>query len=198
MEMGIWLVGTAYIVGGIPFAFVLARRWGGTDVRYSGSGNIGAANVLRTTGASVALAVLALDLSKGYVVVFAARSLGADQVIQGLVAVAVVAGHILPAWLKFRGGKGVATACGAFAVLAPAAVLGAAVIFILVVWVTRYVSLGSMSAALALAPLGCATASPPPVVVSALVVAILVMLRHTSNIRRLTAGCERRLGERGA
>ena len=155
--MGIWLVGTAYIVGGIPFAFVLARRWGGTDVRYSGSGNIGAANVLRTTGASVALAVLALDLSKGYVVVFAARSLGADQVIQGLVAVAVVAGHILPAWLKFRGGKGVATACGAFAVLAPAAVLGAAVIFILfilVVWVTRYVSLGSMSAALALAPLG--------------------------------------------
>ena len=198
MEMGIWLVGTAYIVGGIPFAFVLARRWGGTDVRYSGSGNIGAANVLRTTGASVALAVLALDLSKGYVVVFAARSLGADQVIQGLVAVAVVAGHILPAWLKFRGGKGVATACGAFAVLAPAAVLGAAVIFILVVWVTRYVSLGSMSAALALAPLGYATASPPPVVVSALVVAILVMLRHTSNIRRLTAGCERRLGERGA
>ena len=196
--MSIWLVGTAYIVGGIPFAFVLARRWGGTDVRYSGSGNIGAANVLRTTGASVALAVLALDLSKGYIVVFAARSLGADQVIQGLVAIAVVAGHILPVWLKFRGGKGVATACGAFAVLAPAAALGAAIIFILFVWVTRYVSLGSMSAALALAPLAYATASPPPVVVSALVVAILVVLRHTSNMRRLTAGCERRLGERGA
>ena len=196
--MSIWLVGTAYIVGGIPFAFVLARRWGGTDVRYSGSGNIGAANVLRTTGASVALAVLALDLSKGYVVVFAARSLGADQVIQGLVAIDVVAGHILPVWLKFRGGKGVATACGAFAVLAPAAALGAAVMFILVVWMTRYVSLGSMSAALALAPLAYATASPPPVVVSALVVAILVVLRHTSNMRRLTAGCERRLGERGA
>jgi glycerol-3-phosphate acyltransferase PlsY len=74
--MSIWLVGTAYIVGGVPFAFVLARRWGGTDVRYSGSGNIGAANLLRTTGASVTLAVLALDLSKGYVVLFAARSLG--------------------------------------------------------------------------------------------------------------------------
>lgn len=196
--MSIWLVGTAYIVGGIPFAFVLARRWGGTDVRYSGSGNIGATNVLRTTGASVALAVFALDLSKGYIVVFAARSLGADHVIQGLVAIAAVAGHILPIWLKFRGGKGVATACGAFAVLAPAAALGAAIIFILFVWVTRYVSLGSMSAALALAPLAYATASPPPVVVSALVVAILVVLRHTSNMRRLTTGCERRLGERGA
>ena len=154
--------------------------------------------VLRTTGACVALAVLALDLSKGYVVVFAARSLGADQVIQGLVAIAVVAGHILPVWLKFRGGKGVATACGAFALLAPAAALGAAIMFILVVWVTRYVSLGSMSAALALAPLAYATASPPPVVVSALVVAILVVLRHRSNMRRLTAGCERHLGERGA
>ena len=196
--MSIWLVGTAYVVGGIPFAFVLARRWGGTDVRYSGSGNIGAANVLRTTGASVALAVLALDLSKGYVMVLAARGLGADEVEQGLVATAVVVGHIFPVWLKFRGGKGVATACGAFAVLAPTAALWAAILFALIVWVTRYVSVGSMSAALALAPLAYATLSSPPVVVSALVVAILVVLRHTTNMRRLIAGRERCLGERGA
>ena len=195
--MSIWLVGTAYVVGGIPFAFVLARRWGGTDVRYSGSGNIGATNVLRTTGASVAFAVLVLDMSKGYVVVFAARSQGADQVVQSLVATAVVAGHILPVWLKFRGGKGVATACGAFAVLAPTAALAAAIIFVLIGGLTRYVSLGSMSAALALAPLAYATASSPPVVVSALVVAILVLLRHMSNMRRLYAGRERRMGERG-
>ena len=196
--MNIWLVATAYIIGGIPFAFVLARRWGGTDVRYSGSGNTGAANVLRTTGPALALAVLAPDMSRGYVTVFAARSLGADPVGQGLVAIAVVAGHILPVWLKFRGGKGVATACGAFAVLAPTAALLAAITFMLTVWVTRYISVGSMSAALALGPLAYATAASPPVVVSALVVAMLVVVRHASNLRRLHAGRERRLGERGA
>lgn len=195
--MSIWLVGTAYVIGGIPFAFVLARRWGGTDVRYSGSGNIGATNVLRTTGTPVALAVLALDMSKGYLVMFAARSLGADQVVQGMVAAAVVAGHIFPVWLKFRGGKGVATACGAFAVLAPTAALLAVVTFAVVVWLTRYVSLGSMAAALALAPAAYVTASTSAVAASALVVSILVLSRHTSNLRRLYAGRERRLGERG-
>lgn len=190
-------MGTGYVVGGIPFAFILARYWGGRDVRYSGSGNTGATNVLRTTGTSVALAVLALDMSKGYVMVLASRSLGADEVMQGLVATAVVAGHIFPIWLKFRGGKGVATACGSFTVLTPTATLGAVIIFALVVWVTRYVSVGSMSAAFALTPLAYATVSSPPVVVSALAVAILVLLRHASNVRRLVTGGERRLGERG-
>ena len=194
--MSIWFVGTAYVVGGIPFGFILARYWGGTDVRYSGSGNTGATNVLRTTGASIALAVLALDMSKGYVMVRAARSLGADEMMQGFVATAVVAGHIFPIWLKFRGGKGVATACGSFAVLAPTAALSAAFIFALVVYVTRYVSVGSMSAAFALAPLAYATVSSLPVVVSALAVAILVLSSHASNVRRLVVGGERRLGER--
>ena len=196
--MNIWLVGTAYVVGGIPFAFVLAGRWGGTDIRYAGSRNIGATNVLRTTGAPVALAVLALDMSKGYVVVFAARSMGADEVVQGLVATAVVAGHMLSVWLKFRGGKGVATACGAFVALAPTAAFGAAVVFVLVVGATRYVSVGSMSATLALAPLVYATASSPPVVAVAMVVAMLVLLRHAPNMRQLRAGREQRLGDRKA
>ncbi len=190
-------MGTAHVVGGMPFAFILARCWSGTDVRYSGSGHTGATNVLRTTGVSVALAVLALDMSKGYVMVLVSRSLGADEVMQGLVATAVVAGHIFPIRLKFRGGKGVAAACGSFAVLAPTAALGAVIIFALVVWVTRYVSVGSMSAAFALTPLVYATVSSPPVVVSALAVAILVLLRHGLNVRRLVAGGERRLGERG-
>ena len=195
--MSIWLIATAYVVGGIPFAFLLARRLGGTDVRYSGSGNVGTANVLRTTGTSVALVVLALDLSKGCFVVFAARSLEGDPMVQGAVAAAVVAGHIFPVWLKFRGGKGVATACGAFAVLAPTAALIAAIIFVLIVWMTRYVSVGSIAAALALPPLAYVTASPFTVVVSAVGVAILVLLRHRLNVRRLYAGHERRLGERG-
>ena len=196
--MSIWLVVAAYAIGGIPFAFLLARLLGGTDVRYSGSGNIGTANVLRTTGASVALAVLALDLSKGYVVVFAARALGFDAVAQGAVAAAVVTGHMFPVWLKFRGGKGVATACGAFTVLVPTAALGATVIFVVGVWLTRYVSVGSMSAALSLPPLTYLTGASPAVVVSALGVATLVLLRHRPNVRRLRAGQERRLGERGS
>ena len=129
--------------------------------------------------------------------VLASRSLGADEVMQGLVATAVVAGHIFPIWLKFRGGKGVATACGSFTVLTPTATLGAVIVFALVVWVTRYVSVGSMSAAFALTPLAYATVSSPPVVVSALAVAILVLLRHALNVRRLVTGGERRLGERG-
>lgn len=194
--MSIWFVGTAYVVGGIPFGFILARYWGGADVRYSGSGNTGATNVLRTTGASIALAVLALDMSKGYVMVLAARSLGADEVLQSLVATAAVAGHIFPIWLKFRGGKGVATACGSFVVLAPIAALWAAFVFGLVVCVTRYVSVGSMSAAFALTPLVYATVSSLPVVVSALAVTILVLSSHASNVRRLVVGGERRLGER--
>ena len=196
--MSIWLIGASYIVGGIPFAFVLARRWGGTDVRYAGSRNIGAANVLRTTGASVALAVLALDMCKGYVVVLAARSMGADEVVQGLAATAVVAGHIFSVWLKFRGGKGVAAACGAFVALAPTAAFGAVVIFVLIVAATHYVSVGSMAAALALAPLVYATTSSPPVVASATAVAMLVLLRHAPNMRQLRAGREPRLGEREA
>ena len=196
--MGIWLVFAAYAIGGIPFAFLLARLLGGTDVRYSGSGNIGTANVLRTTGAPVALAVLALDLSKGYVVVFAARALGFDAVAQGAVAAAVVIGHMFPMWLKFRGGKGVATGCGAFTVLAPTAALGATVIFVVGVWLTGYVSVGSMSAALSLTPLTYLTGASPPVVVSALGVATLVLLRHRPNVLRLRAGKERRLGERGS
>lgn len=196
--MSVWLVVAAYAIGGIPFAFLLARLLAGTDVRYSGSGNIGTANVLRTTGASVALAVLALDLSKGYVVVFATHALGFDSVVQGAVAAAVVTGHMFPLWLKFRGGKGVAAACGAFTVLAPSAAVGATIIFVLGVWLTRYVSVGSMSAALFLTPLTYLTGASEAVVVSALVVAVLVLLRHRPNLQRLRAGHERRLGERSS
>ena len=190
------LVVVGYVVGAIPFALLLARQVGGTDVRYVGSRNVGAANVLRTTGARAALMVMALDISKGCAVVLFAGSLGGDSAIRAAAGAAAVVGHVFPVWLKFRGGKGVATACGVFSVLAPQATVVAVVTFALVVWITRYVSLGSILAALVLPPLAYLTAAPRPVVVSAIGVAVLVVYRHRANIARLQSGNERRVGQR--
>ena len=138
------LVVIGYVVGAIPFALLLARQVGGTDVRAVGSGNVGAANVLRTTGAFAGLMVMALDISKGCAVVLFAGSMGSDSAVRAVVGAAAVVGHVFPVWLRFRGGKGVATACGVFAVLAPRATAVAVATFGLVVWITRYVSLGSI------------------------------------------------------
>lgn len=193
--MDMWLIALAYLVGGVPFAFLLARQIKGTDVRYSGSGNIGAANVLRTTGIRAAVPVLVLDFSKGFGIVFLAQRLGIDPATQGIIGVAVVTGHVFPIWLRFRGGKGVATACGAFAALAPTASLAAVSAFAVIVWRTRYVSAGSMVAAVLLPPLAYATGAPGPIVLSALGVAVLVLARHRTNAQRLSSGREVRLGE---
>ena len=193
--MDTWLVVVAYLVGGIPFAFLLARRGSGADVRDIGSGNLGTTNVWRTCGKSTALAVLVLDVSKGSAAVLLARSMGADAAIQAVVAGGVVTGHVFPVWLKFRGGRGVATACGAFAVLAPVATLLAVATFALVVGTTRYVSLGSVTASLVLAPLVYLTAADSSVALAAAVVAVLVVWRHTPNMTRLLNGRERRLGQ---
>ncbi len=193
--MDTWLVVVAYLVGGIPFGFLLARRVSGADVRHVGSGNLGTTNVLRTCGKSTALAVLILDVSKGSAAVLLARSMGADAAIQAVVAGGVVTGHVFPVWLKFRGGRGVATACGAFAVLAPVATLLAVATFGLVVGTTRYVSLGSVTASLVLAPLVYLRAADSSVALAAAVVAVLVVWRHTPNMTRLLNGRERRLGQ---
>ena len=193
--MDAWLVVVAYLVGGIPFAFLLARRVSGADVRHVGSGNLGTTNVWRTCGKSTALAVLVLDVSKGSAAVLLARSMGADAAIQAVVAGGVVTGHVFPVWLKFRGGRGVATACGAFAVLAPVATLLAVATFALVVGTTRYVSLGSVTASLVLAPLVYVRATDSSLALAAAVVAVLVVWRHTSNLTRLLNGRERRLGQ---
>lgn len=198
LTMVICLVFVAYVAGGVPFAFLLARQLSGKDVRYAGSGNIGAANVLRTVGTLASIAVLVLDVGKGYFMVLLARVLGMDEASAAAVAGAVVVGHIFPVWLKFRGGKGVATAFGAFVLLAPVATLFAAVVLFLVAGFTRYVSLGSILAALLLPPLTYLTQESVSVVLSASVVALVVILRHRSNIQRLLTGDERRLGDRSA
>ena len=192
--MDVWLIVLAYLIGGVPFAFLLARQMGGPDVRYSGSGNIGTTNVLRTIGIRAALSVLVLDVSKGYAMVLLAQRQGVDEVVQGGVALAVVTGHIFPVWLRFRGGKGVASACGAFAALAPTATVAAAAAFAVVVWMSRYVSVGSMAAAVLLPPLAYLTGAPGPVSVSAIAVATLVLVRHRTNAQRLSRGSEGRLG----
>ena len=194
--MHIWLIVVAYLVGTMPFAFLVSRRVGGADVRYAGSGNVGTANVLRTAGVPTAAFVLVLDVSKGAAAVLLAQRLGADGVLLAATAAAVVTGHVFPVWLRFRGGKGVATACGAFLILAPVATAVSAGVFTVVVWATRYVSVGSVSASMLLPPLVYANDGQPSLVASISGVALLILYRHRANLQRLSAGCERRLGQR--
>ena len=194
--MDVVLILVGYTVGTIPFALLLARRIRGTDVRYVGSGNVGAANVLRTTGMSVALIVMTLDICKGCAAVLFADRMGADDAMRAAVGAAAVIGHVFPVWLKFRGGKGVATACGVFAVLAPKATVAAAAVCAVVVWITRYVSVGSILASLLLPLLAYLTNASQPVVTASIGVAMLVLYRHRANVSRLQSGSEWRFGHR--
>jgi glycerol-3-phosphate acyltransferase PlsY len=186
----------AYLLGSIPFSFLVARHWGVADVRQVGSGNVGATNVMRSVGWLPGLLALALDASKGAVAAVIAERLGGAGVIAPLAAVAAVVGHLFPVWLGFRGGKGVATGAGAFVPIEPLAVLGALVVFGLVAGASRYVSLGSVCGALALAALLFALAGPGVTAAAGLVVALLVVAKHHENLARLLRGDERRLGSR--
>lgn len=185
-----------YAVGSIPFAFLVGRIATGVDLRRAGSGNLGAANALRTGGVAVALTVLALDMVKGACSVLLASRLAPGEAAPALAGFAAVVGHIYPVWLRFRGGKGVATAAGAFSVLSPLALAAAAAVFVVSVWLTRYVSLGSILATLALGPLAWWTGAPSIVVMTAVAVGLLVVFRHRANIGRLRRGVERRLEQR--
>ncbi len=171
---------------------------GGTDLRHIGSGNLGAANVLRTSGVRAGILVAALDIAKGMASVLLAIRLSPDAAAPAAAGLAAIVGHVYPAWLRFRGGKGVATACGVFLVLAPRAVLLAVMVFVLTVWATRYVSFGSVLAALVLPATAYATGSPRPAVIVACGAAALILFRHHSNFMRWLAGTERRLGGREA
>jgi acyl phosphate:glycerol-3-phosphate acyltransferase len=184
-----------YLAGSVPFAYLLARR-AGIDVRRAGSGNVGAANVLRTAGTWRGVIVMALDVAKGLgAVALAQQATGHGPVIAATGAAAVV-GHIYPVWLRFQGGKGVAVAAGVFGMLAPAATAVAGGIFLATVWITRYVSLGSIAATLALPPAAWLAGAPDAVVLSAVATAALILFRHRTNLRRLASGTEHKVGVR--
>ena len=188
-------VAFGYLAGSIPFAFLLARR-GGVDLRRAGSGNVGAANVLRTSGARNAMMALCLDGVKGTLAVLVAQRFSGEPATPVAGGLASIIGHIYPVWLGFRGGKGVATAGGVFVVLTPPAVAVAALVFAIAIWVTRYISVGSIAAAITLAVTAAAMDVPAAVAVGALITAIIIVHRHRANLARLLAGTERRVGER--
>ena len=190
------IVIVAYLIGSVPFALLLARRWGAADLRRVGSGNLGAANVLRASGVKAGVLVAILDITKGAVSVMLAQRFADHAAAPAAAGLAAIVGHIYPVWLRFRGGKGVATACGVFSVLTPFAIPPALGIFVVAVWLTRYISLGSMLASVALPPIAYATGSPAPAVAAAFVASAIIVFRHRSNLVRLRTGTERRIGAR--
>lgn len=194
--MPVIAVVTAYAIGSIPFALILARRWGTGDLRHLGSGNLGAANVWRATGVTPGVLVALLDVAKGAAGVVVAQRLNGGMATPAAAGVAAVLGHIYPVWLGFRGGKGVATSCGVFAILTPVAVPPVLAIFFAAIWMTKYVSVGSVLASLALPPIVYAIGSPPPATAAAVFLAGLIAFRHRSNLTRVRAGTERRVGTR--
>ncbi len=186
----------AYLIGAIPVGYVVARFRGGVDIRAAGSGNIGATNVLRTLGKGPAIATLLGDIVKGFAAVSVARAADPSPAWAAAGAVLAIVGNCWPVFLRFRGGKGVATGFGAFLALAPWATAPAALVWVLVVATFRYVSLGSVMAVLCL-PLGVAALGYPRAFAAAAVAtAIIIIYRHRENVARLFKGSEPRLGQR--
>ena len=185
-----------YLLGSIPFALLLARRLGTADLRLIGSGNVGAANVMRTSGVKAGVAVAVLDVLKGALSVVVAERISLNPTAPAVAGVAAIVGHIYPVWLRFRGGKGVATACGVFSMLTPLAVMPSLAVFVAAVWLTKYISLGSLLASIALPALAYAAGSPAPAVIAAVAAATIIVFRHRSNLARLRSGTERRIGVR--
>ena len=183
-----------YLLGSIPFALLMARRWGLADLRQVGSGNLGAANVMRASGVKAGVLVALLDIMKGAASVVLAERLSPNAAAPAVAGLAAIVGHIYPIWLRFRGGKGVATACGVFSVLTPLAVPPALAVFVASVWMTKYISLGSMLASIALPPLAYALGGQLPAVAAALGASAIIVFRHRTNVARLRAGTERRVG----
>ncbi|HEY3318211.1 MAG TPA: glycerol-3-phosphate 1-O-acyltransferase PlsY [Coriobacteriia bacterium] len=200
-------LGAAYLLGGIPFALVVGRLFYGTDIREEGSGNLGATNTFRVLGAGAGLFVLILDAAKGAVAVSLAWALlavsGAERAVPLswfllLVTFAVMAGHVYSPYLRLKGGKGVAAAAGALLVTMPLAVLVLLVVFAAVVAVSRWVSLASVVAAALFPFVAFALYSRDPAAVALTVIAAaLVIWRHRTNISRIIAGTETRIGENG-
>jgi glycerol-3-phosphate acyltransferase PlsY len=182
----------AYLLGAIPFGYVLVRLTTGSDVRASGSGNIGATNVLRTTGRAAGIATLLLDIGKGYLAVWlAGRLTGHSALWMSAAALAVMAGHAFPVFLRFKGGKAVASFVGAFLCLTPVALGAVLVVFAASVAWTRHISMGSIIAAASF-PLAVWLIVKPEfsVLLAAVIAGAFIIYRHRGNIERLRMGTE--------
>lgn len=183
-----------FLLGSIPFPYLLTRRRG-IDLRTVGSGNVGATNVLRVSSPATALAALALDATKGSAAVWLADVLTRQDSLAVCAGLAAIVGHVYPPWLGFRGGKGVATTAGVFALLAPIATVVSTAVFVVLVVVSRHVSLGSLGAMASLPPLTAWFGASQAVFAGACAAAMLVAFQHRDNMRRLWLGIERRLGQ---
>jgi len=182
----------AYLLGSVPFGYLLVKWKTGADVRAAGSGNIGATNVLRTTGRAAGIATLLLDIAKGYAAVCIAGALtDRSPLWMSAAALAVIAGHAYPIFLKFKGGKAVASFVGAFLCLTPLALAAEIIIFVVMLAWTRHISMGSIAGA-ATFPLAVWLILQPPMPVEAAAIlgAIFIIYRHSSNLRRLHDGTE--------
>lgn len=186
-----------YLVAAIPTGVVLTRLMGLEDVRSKGSGNIGATNVYRVAGKLPGILTLIGDILKGLLPLLAVKHWLTPTPLQlGLAGVVAIVGHCYPVYLRFKGGKGVATALGIFLVLDPPALLGGCAVFLLAVALTRYISLGSVLAAATAPLLTILLHRPLPLVLCAGAIGALIIWRHRENLRRLWAGTENRFGSK--
>jgi glycerol-3-phosphate acyltransferase PlsY len=188
----------SYLLGSIPTGYVLVRLSGKRDVREFGSGSTGATNVLRLKGWKVALPVAVFDILKGFLPVFLSSKWFADPFFAALCGLLAVIGHCYPFAIGFRGGKGVATSLGAFAAIAWAPCLGSLGLFLIVIGLMRYVSVGSILGSLAFPLFFLAGGGLPAVAAITLAIAALIIFRHRGNIGRLLKGTERKLGEKAS
>lgn len=186
----------AYVLGAVPFGWVVGKVWGSIDVRQVGSGNIGTSNVMRTLGKGPALVVLFLDVMKGLVPVALAGSWGLPPGAVIAAGVAAVAGHVWPVFLRFKGGKGIATTLGVAIGLDGRLALLLLGLWLVVLILTRYISVASMTAAVALPFAVWGLGHPPEHVAGAAAIGVLALVRHRGNLHRLLSGTEYRFGER--
>jgi glycerol-3-phosphate acyltransferase PlsY len=198
MSWELALVAAAYLLGSIPSALLVVWLMTGKDVRHEGSGNIGATNAVRIAGPAAGILVTAMDVAKGALPVWAMSVLNPASAWIAAAMLAAIVGHCYPVWLRFAGGKGVATAFGAFVVLAPVAALVGLGVWVAVLAVGRWVSLASLVGA-AVFPLLVSILEPagPVLLVGVSLAAVLVIVRHHGNIRQLIAGSEPRIGGKG-
>ena len=188
--LSIALVTSAYLLGSVPFGLVTARLFGGPDPRNVGSGNIGATNVMRTSGKPAGILTLLADVGKGALPTLLALYLVKDPAWVSVVGLSAFLGHLFPVFLKFRGGKGVATACGVFLVISPFTLFLTACVFLVMLVSTKYVSVSSISAAVSLPLFLALISGSGDYAALGTAVALLVVLKHRENIRRLREGTE--------